>query len=151
VVISGISDNQQIAAPSAPITIDVQDSDLASVVLYLNDKEVKTIDQAELEQDGGRISYTLPASTSRQEFQVIAYDVAGNSTALVPTCHLTGLLITNNYLIQFVNNTPLLIISLVVLVLLIAFIVILISTLRRRRKEREEAAKPHVNSDSVFD
>lgn len=108
VILSGVENRKQYMAEERLVTLDVKDNlGLALVKIYLNDRQVpfQTCSAEEIAEKGGIITMNLESYGGRQSLFVVAEDFAGNSSEIAAE----NFLITPNVLIQFINNTPLII------------------------------------------
>ena len=132
VVITGIEESSY-RADSRDMTVNVSDNTaVKKLSIMVGGKEVATYDQQEIIKAGGQISYTIDSANSKQDIEAVAVDLAENET----TSDHYSVLITSNLLIQYVNNTPLLVGS-IVAVVLIAGGAIYFFGFKRKKKEAE--------------
>ena len=84
-----------------------------------NGEKTETYTADQLEATDGMIEFEVPASNSTQSVTVTASDKAGTTIST----ESPRFLLTSNKLIQFENNTPLLVGSIVLLLLVLAAVI----------------------------
>jgi hypothetical protein len=117
VVITGVEQDGRYSEDVRTARVDISDVTLKGAKLYLNGAAtpVATWTADEVNGNGGYVDYVVQAADVRQSISVVVDDLAGNSFETT----VSGLLITTNGWVQFVNNTPLLVGSIVGVVVVI--------------------------------
>ncbi len=114
VVITGIEETSY-REDARDMTVNVSDNTaVKSVEVMIDGKSAAVYDQAEIEKAGGKIDYTIESARTPQSIEAVAIDMAKNKT--VSEAH--EVLVTSNLLVQYVNNTPLVVGSIIVVVLI---------------------------------
>ena len=129
VVVTNIESNGRYNVDKQEVKIIAKDENILSELkIVLNGKTYKAYDAEALAENKGQISMNIDSSQSLQSLNVIAIDAANNSTDDLDETKIeyNNFLITTNFWIQFINNTPALIITISVILLIIAVIVFLI-------------------------
>lgn len=131
-IITGVEDNGRYSETQRTIVVRYEDNSfVSSLNLYANGQLVQQLDSKALSEAGGQIEYVATSKSVRQNIRVEAVDAAGNQDE----AQIERFLITRNFLVQFVNNTPLLI-AVIAGLLLAAGGIFFIILLRRRKKEQ---------------
>lgn len=137
VVITGIEDQEQYRADSKDMTVNVADNVAMDVVdVYVDDAQIptKSYDEGTIREAGGELIYTIGNASGFQSIKAVARDAAGNEAET----ESFRVLVTSNLLIQYINNTPLLVGS-IAAVLLIAGGVIYFVIIKRKKDKQENA------------
>lgn len=117
VVITGVENGEQYRADSRDMTVNVADNmAMGTVDIYLGDGITpdKSYKASEIERTGGALTYTIGNADEFQDVRAVARDAAGNEAETEGV----SVLVTSNLLIQYVNNTPLLVGSIIVILLI---------------------------------
>lgn len=117
VVITGVENGEQYRADSRDMTVNVADNmAMGTVDVYLGDDitPAKSYKSSEIERNGGELTYTIGNADEFQNIKAVARDAAGNEAETEGV----SVLVTSNLLIQYVNNTPLLVGSIIVILLI---------------------------------
>ena len=117
VVITGVENGEQYRADSRDMTVNVADNmAMGTVDIYLGDGITpdKSYKASEIERTGGALTYTIGNADEFQDVRAVARDAAGNEAETEGI----SVLVTSNLLIQYVNNTPLLVGSIIVILLI---------------------------------
>lgn len=117
VVITGVENGEQYRADSRDMTVNVADNmAMGTVDIYLGDgiTPVKSYNENLIKQNGGALTYTIGNADEFQDVRAVARDAAGNEAETEGI----SVLVTSNLLIQYVNNTPLLVGSIIVILLI---------------------------------
>lgn len=117
VVITGVENGEQYRADSRDMTVNVADNmAMGTVDIYLGDGITpdKSYKASEIERTGGALTYTIGNADEFQDVRAVARDAAGNEAETEGI----SVLVTSNLLIQYVNNTPLLVGSIIVVLLI---------------------------------
>lgn len=117
VVITGVENGEQYRADSRDMTVNVADNmAMGTVDVYLGDDitPTKSYKASEIERNGGALTYTIGNADEFQDVRAVARDAAGNEAETEGI----SVLVTSNLLIQYVNNTPLLVGSIIVLLVI---------------------------------
>lgn len=117
VVITGVENGEQYRADSRDMTVNVADNmAMGTVDIYLGDGITpdKSYKASEIERTGGALTYTIGNADEFQNIKAVARDAAGNEAETEGV----SVLVTSNLLIQYVNNTPLLVGSIIVILLI---------------------------------
>lgn len=118
VVITGVENGEQYRADSRDMTVNVADNmAMGTVDVYLGDDitPTKSYKASEIERTGGALTYTIGNADEFQNVRAVARDAAGNEAETEDI----SVLVTSNLLIQYVNNTPLLVGSIIVLLVIV--------------------------------
>lgn len=117
VVITGVENGEQYRADSRDMTVNVADNmAMGTVDVYCGDGITpdKSYKASEIERTGGALTYTIGNADEFQDVRAVARDAAGNEAETEGI----SVLVTSNLLIQYVNNTPLLVGSIIVILLI---------------------------------
>ena len=117
VVITGVENGEQYRADSRDMTVNVADNmAMGTVDVYIGDDitPAKSYKSSEIERNGGELTYTIGNADEFQNIKAVARDAAGNEAETEGV----SVLVTSNLLIQYVNNTPLLVGSIIVILLI---------------------------------
>lgn len=141
--VSNLTDGGRYKEETHQFTLHVKDNiSLAYVKLYLDGKSFHTYKEEELTATDGQLPITIDSSNQYQTIQLVSCDKAGNISRKVyhaeTNTFITAtykVLITANYLIQFIHNIPLLISSIPLLLSLATFNIILIQKHRAKKEE----------------
>lgn len=117
VVITGVENGEQYRADSRDMTVNVADNmAMGTVDVYRGDGITpdKSYKASEIERTGGALTYTIGNADEFQDVRAVARDAAGNEAETEGI----SVLVTSNLLIQYVNNTPLLVGSIIVILLI---------------------------------
>ena len=135
VVITGVEPNAQYVEEERLITVLAEDNiQLQSLELYMDDAVVASYDAQQLEENGGKVTYNVSSKNDWQTVTVIARDMAGNEVQ----SQQVRFLLTTNLLVQYLHNTPAIVITVVAVG---CFGFILFGVIKRRKKTEEAAVK----------
>ena len=104
---------------------------LSKAQIKVNGKTVATFTADQLEKSPIR-EFTLDGSSSKQDVTVVAWDAAGNKSKELKA---TGVLVTNDLFVLWMNNLPLMIGTIVAIVVVAGGIYLVVA---KKRKENEE-------------
>lgn len=104
---------------------------LSKAQVKVNGKTVATFTADQLEKSPIR-EFTLDGSSSKQDVTVVAWDAAGNKSKELKA---TGVLVTNDSFVLWMNNLPLMIGTIVAIVVVAGGIYLVVA---KKRKENEE-------------
>ena len=104
---------------------------LSKAQIKVNGKTVATFTADQLEKSPIR-EFTLDGSSSKQDVTVVAWDAAGNKSKELKA---TGVLVTNDSFVLWMNNLPLMIGTIVAIVVVAGGIYLVVA---KKRKENEE-------------
>ena len=104
---------------------------LSKAQIKVNGKTVATFTADQLEKNPIR-EFTLDGSSSKQDVTVVAWDAAGNKSKELKA---TGVLVTNDSFVLWMNNLPLMIGTIVAIVVVAGGIYLVVA---KKRKENEE-------------
>ena len=107
---------------------------LAKAQVKVNGKVVATYTGDQLEKNPVR-EFTLDGSSSKQDVSVVAWDAAGNKSKELKA---TGVLVTNDSLVLWMNNLPMMIGTIAAVVIVAGGIWFVVA---KKRKENEDSAK----------
>lgn len=118
----GLESGLQYPVDNLAVAVSVTDNlVLKGVRIYLNGEEIGTPDAPDQE-------FVVPASNSKQNLRIVAFDAAGNESTL----EITDFLVTTSLFYRWYNNTPLFIGSLAAAAGLVVLAVFLIRKMRAR-------------------
>lgn len=133
-VITGIEDSGSYRADTREVTIDVVDNYAMDNVVVSSsidgEEEEYSLDQ--IQKSGGKLIYTMKSANSDQDLKAVATDAAGN-TAEAET---VSVLLTSNLLIQYINNTPLLVGSIAFVIVAAGGLLWFFLVFKRRKEEQ---------------
>lgn len=131
-IITGVEENGKYREDQRAVLVRYEDNSyIDNLKLYVNDQLFREYDSKTLAEAGGELNdYVAQASASRQSIRVEATDAAGNEGKT----EISRFLLTKNFFIQYVNNTPLLI-GTILGIAALGIGLFLILFLRRRKKE----------------
>ena len=104
---------------------------LSKAQIKVNGKTVATFTADQLEKNPIR-EFVLDGSSSKQDVSVVAWDAAGNKSKELKA---TGVLVTNDSFVLWMNNLPLMIGTIVAIVVVAGGIYLVVA---KKRKENEE-------------
>ena len=104
---------------------------LSKAQIKVNGKTVVTFTADQLEKSPIR-EFTLDGSSSKQDVTVVAWDAAGNKSKELKA---TGVLVTNDSFVLWMNNLPLMVGTIVAIVVVAGGIYMVVA---KKRKENEE-------------
>lgn len=104
---------------------------LSKAQIKVNGKTVATFTADQLEKSPIR-EFTLDGSSSKQDVTVVAWDAAGNKSKELKA---TGVLVTNDSFVLWMNNLPLMVGTIVAIVVVAGGIYLVVA---KKRKENEE-------------
>ena len=104
---------------------------LSKAQIKVNGKTVATFTADQLEKSQIR-EFTLDGSSSKQDVTVVAWDAAGNKSKELKA---TGVLVTNDSFVLWMNNLPLMVGTIVAIVVVAGGIYMVVA---KKRKENEE-------------
>ena len=104
---------------------------LSKAQIKVNGKTVATFTADQLEKSPIR-EFTLDGSSSKQDVTVVAWDAAGNKSKELKA---TGVLVTNDSFVLWLNNLPLMVGTIVAIVVVAGGIYLVVA---KKRKENEE-------------
>lgn len=104
---------------------------LSKAQIKVNGKTVATFTADQLEKSPIR-EFTLDGSSSKQDVTVVAWDAAGNKSKELKA---TGVLVTNDSFVLWMNNLPLMVGTIVAIVVVAGSIYMVVA---KKRKENEE-------------
>ena len=104
---------------------------LSKAQIKVNGKTVATFTADQLEKSPIR-EFTLDGSSSKQDVSVVAWDAAGNKSKELKA---TGVLVTNDSFVLWMNNLPLMVGTIVAIVVVAGGIYLVVA---KKRKENEE-------------
>lgn len=104
---------------------------LSKAQIKVNGKTVATFTADQLEKSPIR-EFTLDGSSSKQDVSVVAWDAAGNKSKELKA---TGVLVTNDSFVLWMNNLPLMVGTIVAIVVVAGGIYMVVA---KKRKENEE-------------
>ncbi len=104
---------------------------LSKAQIKVNGKTVATFTADQLEKSPIR-EFTLDGSSSKQDVAVVAWDAAGNKSKELKA---TGVLVTNDSFVLWMNNLPLMVGTIVAIVVVAGGIYMVVA---KKRKENEE-------------
>lgn len=104
---------------------------LSKAQIKVNGKTVATFTTDQLEKSPIR-EFTLDGSSSKQDVTVVAWDAAGNKSKELKA---TGVLVTNDSFVLWMNNLPLMVGTIVAIVVVAGGIYLVVA---KKRKENEE-------------
>lgn len=104
---------------------------LSKAQIKVNGKTVATFTADQLEKSPIR-EFTLDGSSSKQDVTVVAWDAAGNKSKELKA---TGVLVTNDSFVLWMNNLPLMVGTIVAIVVVAGGICMVVA---KKRKENEE-------------
>lgn len=104
---------------------------LSKAQIKVNGKTVATFTADQLEKSPIR-EFTLDGSSSKQDVTVVAWDAAGNKSKELKA---TGVLVTNDSFVLWMNNLPLMVGAIVAIVVVAGGIYMVVA---KKRKENEE-------------
>lgn len=104
---------------------------LSKAQIKVNGKTVATFTADQLEKSPIR-EFTLDGSSSKQDVTVVAWDAAGNKSKELKA---TGVLVTNDSFVLWMNNLPLMVGTIVAIVVVAGGIYMVVA---KKRKENEE-------------
>lgn len=107
---------------------------LAKAQIKVNGKVVATFTGDQLEKNSVR-EFTLDGSSSKQDVSVVAWDAAGNKSKELKA---TGVLVTNDSLVLWMNNLPMMIGTIAAVVIVAGGIWFVVA---KKRKENEDGAE----------
>ena len=107
---------------------------LAKAQVKVNGKVVATYTGDQLEKNPVR-EFTLNGSSSKQDVSVVAWDAAGNKSKELKA---TGVLVTNDSLVLWMNNLPMMIGTIAAVVIVAGGIWFVVA---KKRKENEDGAE----------
>lgn len=106
---------------------------LAKAQIKVNGKVVATFTGDQLEKNSVR-EFTLDGSSSKQDVSVVAWDAAGNKSKELKA---TGVLVTNDSLVLWMNNLPMMIGTIAAVVIVAGGIWFVVA--KKRKQDGEEA------------
>lgn len=131
VVVANLKSGETYAETKKQVIISADDNlKLASVTVYLDDKEFASWDSTSEEISSGKGEFTFEitdSTTKAHNLRVVCLDEAGNETVT----EVNDFYVTTNILVRYFNNKPLFIGSIIALILIAALIVFII--IRKRR------------------
>ena len=119
ITISGVEEDGRYDTDTRSISVNYSENFAMDSLTITNGEKTETYTADQLEATDGMIEFEVPASNSKQSVTVTAADKAGNAIST----ESPRFLLTSNMLIQFVNNTPLLVGSIVLLLLVLAAVI----------------------------
>lgn len=119
ITISGVEEDGRYDTDTRSISVNYSENFAMDSLTITNGDKTETYTADQLEATDGMIEFEVPASNSKQSVTVTAADKAGNTIST----ESPRFLLTSNMLIQFVNNTPLLVGSIVLLLLVLAAVI----------------------------
>ena len=119
ITISGVEEDGRYDTDTRSISVNYSENFAMDSLTITNGEKTETYTADQLEATDGMIEFEVPASNSKQSVTVTAADKAGNTIST----ESPRFLLTSNMLIQFVNNTPLLVGSIVLLLLVLAAVI----------------------------
>ncbi len=149
VLISGITDGEQLREETHNIVISAEDNVRLDYVTIINDGESAEYDSEDVTD--GSFTHILSSKDEQQTLQVIATDAAGNQSSVMSIVDESGnvmeeleeltYLLTTNLWIQFISNTPLLIGVIAVIAAVIVLLLWWFLLGKKRRKKDEESVQ----------
>lgn len=134
-VITGVEEDSY-RADTRDMTVNVADNTAVKEVQVLVDGEVaQTYDRSQIEQMGGELTYTIQNANSPRIISAVAVDLAGNETTYSLDHEV---LVTSNLLIQYVNNTPLVVGSIIAVIVIAGAAYYFLIIAKRRKKGQEK-------------
>ena len=134
-VITGVEEDSY-RADTRDMTVNVADNTAVKEVQVLVDGEVaQTYDRSQIEQMGGELTYTIQNANSPRVISAVAVDLAGNETTYSLDHEV---LVTSNLLIQYVNNTPLVVGSIIAVIVIAGAAYYFLIIAKRRKKGQEK-------------
>ena len=131
-IITGVEDNGRYSDNERTIVVHYEDNSFVNTLnVYANNQLVKQLDAKSLSEAKGQIEYVASSKSTKQSVRVEAVDAAGNEG----NTEISKFLISKNILVQFVNNTPLLIAVIAGLLLLTGGIFFIILAKRRKKEQ----------------
>lgn len=100
ILLAGVEDGGRYGEDSREVTLDVQDNIRLEKVEVTIDGETFIYDASRIAKLDGRLSFVVGSAGHWQKMRVIAFDCAGNETALEEL----QFLITSNFFVQFYRN-----------------------------------------------
>ena len=141
-VVSNLTDRGRYKENVHEFTLNVKDNIfLAYVEVYLDGELFKRFEEDEIAQLNGELPVDIASSNQYQTIELVSCDKAGNiskevydpeTNAQVPASY--RVLVTQNSVVQFINNTPLLVSVIVIIVAIAGLIVVLV----KRKKDKEK-------------
>lgn len=119
ITISGVEEDGRYDTDTRLISVGYSENFAIDTITITNGDKTDSYTADQLNATGDTLEFEVPASNSKQTVTVTAADKAGN-TVMVESPRF---LLTSNKLIQFVNNTPLLVGSILLLVLIVLAII----------------------------
>lgn len=134
-VITGVEEDSY-RADTRDMTVNVADNTAVKEVQVLVDGEVaQTYDRSQIEQMGGELTYTIQNANSPRIISAVAVDLAGNETTYSLDHEV---LVTSNLLIQYVNNTPLVVGSIIAVIVIAGAAYYFLIIAKRGKKGQEK-------------
>lgn len=134
-VITGVEEDSY-RADTRDMTVNVADNTAVKEVQVLVDGEAaQTYDRSQIEQMGGELTYTIQNANSPRVISAVAVDLAGNETTYSLDHEV---LVTSNLLIQYVNNTPLVVGSIIAVIVIAGAAYYFLIIAKRRKKGQEK-------------
>lgn len=134
-VITGVEEDSY-RADTRDMTVNVADNTAVKEVQVFVDGEVaQTYDRSQIEQMGGELTYTIQNANSPRIISAVAVDLAGNETTYSLDHEV---LVTSNLLIQYVNNTPLVVGSIIAVIVIAGAAYYFLIIAKRRKKGQEK-------------
>lgn len=119
ITISGVEEDGRYDTDTRLISVGYSENFAIDTITITNGDKTDSYTADQLNATGDTLEFEVPASNSKQTVTVTAADKAGNTV----TVESPRFLLTSNKLIQFVNNTPLLVGSILLLVLIVLAII----------------------------
>lgn len=119
ITISGVEEDGRYDTDTRLISVGYSENFAIDTITITNGDKTDSYTADQLNATGDTLEFEVPASNSKQTVTVTAADKAGNTV----TVESPRFLLTSNKLIQFVNNTPLLVASILLLVLIVLAII----------------------------
>lgn len=127
-----LASNGKYEEPSHKAKVSFEDNlKLSKAQIKVNGKTVATFTADQLEKSPIR-EFTLDGSSSKQDVTVVAWDAAGNKSKELKA---TGVLVTNDSFVLWMNNLPLMVGTIVAIVVVVGGIYLVVA---KKRKENEE-------------
>ena len=138
VVVTNIESNGRYNTEQQSVTIIAKDENaLSSLSIILNGEVVGEYNADQLIENRGEITLVIDSSESLQNLEIVAVDLANNSTGDDEETKIVfnDFLITTNFFILFINNFPALIMAIIGVLLITAGVIFLIAKKRDKKKE----------------
>lgn len=119
ITISGVEEDGRYDTDTRLISVGYSENFAIDTITITNGDKTDSYTADQLNATSGTLEFQIPASNNKQVVTVTAADKAGNTV----TVESPRFLLTSNKLIQFVNNTPLLVGTIVLVVLIVLAII----------------------------